>query len=138
MKKNLCLSFLLITAIQCFAQQDPPTPPVDYLQKSKKQRTAAKVMLGAGTAMALISILVVTDDVVGILEPGDKENASLADVLGFGGLAVAAGSIPLFIASGRNKRKAMNLSFNSQKILIPQRNNWSTLAVPSIKITIRF
>ncbi|MEO6135022.1 MAG: hypothetical protein ABIP35_07710 [Ginsengibacter sp.] len=76
----------------------------DYLQKSKSQKSAAWALLGSGSALIIVGVLI-----------GNKKNASFADagtgvVLGGLGLLSTLGSIPLFIASGRNKRKALNSS----------------------------
>jgi len=96
MKKTIICAMLLLLATVSFSQQTNPTQPLtreDYLKKSKSQKITAFVLLGGGvTTLAIIS----------------KGNTSF-DVLGI--LAVAGtlstlGSIPLFIASGRNKRKA--------------------------------
>ena len=96
MKKTIIGAMLLVLATVSFSQQTNPTQPLtreDYLKKSKSQKITAFVLLGAGvTTLAIIS----------------KGNTSF-DVLGT--LAVAGtlstlGSIPVFIASGRNKRKA--------------------------------
>ncbi len=125
-------------ALQPFAQETIPAINTDYLKKSKSQKTAARILLGTGGALMLISALVLVDDVIGIVEPDDKQNLALADALGYTGAAAVIGSIPLFIASGKNKRKAMSLSFNRQKMPLLQKSSWAYQAIPSMKLTIHF
>lgn len=65
----------------------------DYLTKSRQQQTAAWILLGAGATMIAVAA---------------RGNISfdVLPVLVVGGVGGIGGSIPLFIASGRNKRKA--------------------------------
>ena len=90
------LYFLLLAfPATSFCQKTNDSVPViktDYLTKSKNQKTAGWVLLGGGTALIGIGFLV-----------GDSKESTFDD---------AIGSIPLFIASGKNKRKALNMSAN--------------------------
>ena len=99
---------LAFPAISFSQKTNDPTPSVqkDYLQKSKNQKTAAWVLLGGGTALIGLGFII-----------GDGKNASFGDaaegaLLAGVGLLSTIGSIPLFIASGKNKKKAMNLTAN--------------------------
>jgi len=93
----------------------------DYLKKSKSQKTAAWIMLGTGAASLAIAA------------PGEVSFDVLpALVIGGGGLV--AGSIPLFIASGKNKRKAMNMSFRFQQIQLPQGSGFAEKKIPSLNL----
>ena len=89
--------------------QEQPTPAQsmtkqDYIQKSKNQKTTAWIMLGGGTAMAVGGMVWVVNN---LFEPDQGES-----VVFFMGLGAMIGSIPLFIASGRNARKAADMSVN--------------------------
>lgn len=83
-----------------FSQQSEPTEAPtkqDYLTKSKNQKVAGFVLLGAGlTTLAIIS--------------KGKTSFDVLPALAIGGTVCTLASIPLFIASGRNKRKAANAS----------------------------
>jgi hypothetical protein len=102
---------LLILATATFSQQTKPSPALtkqDYLQKSKNQKTGAWVLLAGGTALIGTGFLI-----------GDRKESSFSDagtgvVIGGLGFLATIGSIPLFIASGKNKRKGMNLSFKNE------------------------
>ena len=104
MKKSLFYFLLLAMPATIFCQKTNDSVPdikTHYLVKSKNQKTAAWVLLGGGTALIGIGFLI-----------GDSKNATFDDagtgvVLGGIGFLSAVGSIPLFIASGKNKRRAM-------------------------------
>ena len=104
MKKRMIYFLLLTLPITSFCQKTNDTVPdikTHYLVKSKNQKTAAWVLLGGGTALIGVGFLI-----------GDNKNSTFDDaatgaVLGGIGFLSAVGSIPLFIASGKNKRKAM-------------------------------
>jgi len=96
---------LLMTATSFCQQANPPQPLTknDYLQKSKNQKTAAWVLLGGGLALAVGgAVLDVNSDW------SSSETPYLVVITA--GCASMLGSIPLFISSAKNKRKAMNAS----------------------------
>lgn len=99
---------LAFPAISFSQKTNDPTPSVqkDYLQKSKHQKTAAWILLGGGTALIATGIIVGTGE-----DAYFTDAAGGAAVAGIGILSTIA-SIPLFIASGKNKKKAMNLTAN--------------------------
>jgi hypothetical protein len=59
--------------------------------------------------------------------------ADCVPVRAIGGVA-ALSSIPLFIASGRNKRKGMSLSFKNETAPQIQKNSFVYRTVPSLKL----
>ncbi len=80
-----------------------------YLQKSKKQKTAAWVMLSGGTVMFASGYVWFIYE--GLEGDGVKSTkAKLAIGMFYGGGAAMLGSIPLFIAAARNKGISMSLS----------------------------
>ena len=106
MGKLFICTMLLLMATGSFCQQTDSSHSLtqqDYLQKSKKQKTAAWVLLGGGAAVAVgAAILDVSSD-------WNKSETPYLVAISIG-CASMLGSIPLFIASKRNKRKAMNAS----------------------------
>ena len=104
MKKTIIYLLLIGLSMSSFCQKTNDSVPVvktDYLVKSKNQKTAAWVLLGGGVALMGAGYLI-----------GDSKNATFDDagtgvVLAGIGFLSTIGSIPLFIASGKNKRKAM-------------------------------
>src|SRR6478735_2464395 len=116
MKKVITYVLLLAMPATTFCQKTNDSVPVvktDYLVKSKNQKTAAWVLLGGGVALIGAGFLI-----------GDSKNATFDDagtgvVLGGIGFLSAVGSIPLFIASGKNKRKAMKTTTSIKMETIP-------------------
>lgn len=107
MRKIFIVVFCTFFCISTFAQKTEPAYQLskeDYLQKNKNQKTAAWIMLGGGFVMSTGAIIWAINN---LFEPDQGES-----VLFFAGLAAMGGSIPLFIASGRNKRKAAVMTVN--------------------------
>ena len=97
MKKYITLTMLVILSMPIFSQQVNPKQPLTsakYLAKSKTQGVFGFILLGAGTTTLVI------------LSKGNTDLDAVGPLAVMGGLSTL-GSIPLFIASGRNKRKAI-------------------------------
>lgn len=102
MKKIIIFTMLLILSATSFSQQTTPSQPLtraDYLHKSKSQKTTAWILLGGGSALAITGLL--------LNNQASFDNAGTTAIVGGVGVLSMIGSIPLFIASGKNKRKAM-------------------------------
>ena len=102
-----------------------------YWEKSRDQRTAAWFMLGGGIALSVVGVIGASATIF------DDNNA--ADTYAFvalAGVGLSLGSIPVFIASGRNARKAATLSFKTQPVFLPQQDRFIRKAQPSISIDI--
>jgi hypothetical protein len=124
MKKMLTFLLLLTISTAGFSQQ----PKTDYLEKSKKQKTTAWVLLGGGVALG----------VGAAAWSGSNWESTGPDVLFVIAGASIIGSIPLFIASGKNKKKAEIASFfRIDKAPIAKTNTITTTSVPSIGIRIK-
>ena len=137
MKKSILYFLLLALPAASFCQQSNDSVPViktDYLVKSKNQKTAAWVLLGGGVALIGTGFLV-----------GDGKNSTFDDaaagafLAGIGVLS-AIGSIPLFIASGKNKRKAMNASafIKLETVPLPQKQSFVQNSYPAFSVNIIF
>ena len=126
---------LLLLATTSFCQQTDSWSLTrqDYLDKSKKQKTTAWVLLGAGTAVAVGgAILDVSGD-------WSKSETPYLVAIAAGGASML-GSIPLFIASGRNKRKAMNASswLEIRKQPFPTNTGIALHGTPTISVNLNF
>lgn len=109
MKKVFLSLVIIFLSFSVSSQQTEPKQQLtkqEYLKKSKSQKTAAWILLGTGTAMTMGASIWVANNLFG---PDQGES-----VLLLAGLGAMAGSIPLFIASGKNKRKAnaIGVAFN--------------------------
>jgi hypothetical protein len=134
--RHFYLIFVLFFSYPLLAQDAPTSISTDYLKKSKSQKTAARVLQGTGAALMLISLLVTTDDVLPS-DPDDKQNGKLADALGYTGMAMAIVSIPLSIASKKNKKKAVAISLRREPLPVPGKNGFAISKIPSIGIQFR-
>jgi hypothetical protein len=78
---------------------------IDYLKKSRRQKTTAWILLGTGSALIVAGIAAAysVDD--------DPISAAVSLVFLSGpGIVTSLISIPFFVASGRNKRRALAAS----------------------------
>lgn len=133
MKKIVAFALLLMISVTSFSQQvTNPAPAVkaDYLKKSSSQKFTAWVLFGGGAAVLVITAL----SNLGIDFTGPKKKFPVVPV-GIGAVCMV-GSIPFFIASAKNKRKALSMSFKNE--MIPQRQNDGLVnrLVPSLSLKI--
>ena len=99
------------------AQLSKPELSEYYSQKAKNKKTAAFVLLGGGVIVGLIGATLGTSDIIYEISNNNSQNSN-----GGGGIflfaigtAAIVASIPLFISSLHNKRKA-NLILQNQPI----------------------
>lgn len=141
MKKIIFLVIVLMTADTAFSQQASPTPAFinqDYLQKSKNQKKTAWIMLGGGATLVLTGIVFPKGEITRESFWGPEyKNDGIRGTLYFCGTLSMLGSIPFFIASGKNKKKAMSMSFKYQSVPELQNNSFVNKAVPSIRLTFK-
>jgi hypothetical protein len=135
MQKIMIYFMLLAMPVTSFCQKtnDPvPVIKTDYLAKSKSQKTAAWVLLGGGT------VLIGTGFLIGDSKNSSFDDAATGAVLGGIGVLSAIGSIPLFIASGKNKRKAMNMttSIKMEQATMIQNLSFVQRSYPAIALKI--
>ncbi len=135
MKKFMIYILLAVLPATSFCQKTNDSIPhvtTDYLTKSKNQKEAAWALLGGGAAFIGLGFIV-----------GDGKEASFDDaatggVLAGVGLLSIIGSIPLFIASGKNKRKAKAASvfFKMEKIPELKKQSFVHNYYPSLSLKI--
>jgi len=144
MNKHIIFILLLLLSTNIFSQQTTTTDPkvkTDYLNKRFHQNTAAHLMLWCGLAATITGGVISTNDNT---EPGlfgfpvrsDKKYKSAGDIIAIAGLVSMAGSIPLFIAASKNKRRAMSVSLKNETTRQLLKENFVTVAVPSISFKI--
>jgi hypothetical protein len=149
--KKIILYMLLIFPTAIFYQSTPndlPTVKTDYLKKSKSQKTAGWILLGGGFALTTTSVLIAapkaTEDLAyglgGFLsgEPAPENDYTAENILLVTGTAAMLGSIPLFIAAGKNKKKALNMSttIKMEKATIIERQSFVQSSYPAIALKI--
>lgn len=114
----------------------------DYLDKSRRQKTTAFVLLGGGLVVGTVGFVIAgtkaADDLLNCIGLNNCEGSNYGLETGMiivGGLATI-GSLPLFISAGNNKKRAFELSFKPQPTNIPKYAGNIPRAVPSITYTI--
>ena len=111
----------------------------DYLKKSKHQKTATLILLSGGGALMITGYIIPKGEVIHESPIGQKsyKNDGIRGALTSSGAIVMLGSIPLFIASSKNKRKGMSLSFKNEMVPRVQNRSFVYYAIPSLSLKIR-
>lgn len=141
MKKLLLLMLIIILAVNTFSQDSNVSAmkKAYYLQKAKNQKTTAWVMLIGGVAFIGTGYILwnnaANNDPVGTIFLVDQ-NANTGYALTLIGGLSCLGSIPFFIASGNNNRRAAELSFGTQQIYLPVNGGMALKYGPAISIKI--
>ena len=136
MKEGLLVVMIALTGISIIAQQTEPGRQLtkqEYLDKSKRQKTTGWVLIAGGTAMAVIGGIIFEQSE---FLSEDDPDTDLGGILFATGLAADLASIPFFISSGKNARKAATISFKNQKILLPLQNGFVKKNRPAITLIV--
>lgn len=142
MKPIILVAILLILARSAFSQQNNPSPILtkqDYGKKSKQQKTAALLFLGAGTG--LITTAIIIEPFYNFRKVGSTLMMPPLDytyktIFFLTGLASMIASIPFFINSSKNKKKAAGVSFNMEKIQTVQQKSLVVHSYPALSLKI--
>ena len=127
----------MLFAEKIFSQVDTATAhtslKTEYLKKSKTQKTIAWVLVATGTTLMIIG---------GSVGNHAATDLSINEAASGGGLIIAGavmdlGSIPLFIAGAKNKRRAMSVSINSDFVPRLQQGMVARVRMPGIGLRIR-
>src|SRR4030095_3314674 len=148
MKKIIILQMLLAVVAASFGQQITPKPlwtESDYYIKSKKQKTAAWILTGVGTAGLIVTLAadagqalggaLTTAFSVGTVEP-EYKSYTVPYVLS---AATLIGGIYLFVASSKNKKKARaaSVTINMEKAPTLRGTVLSNHSFPAVGVRIR-
>lgn len=151
MKKILIYFLMIAIPSTSFCQNtndSVPSVQTDYLQKSKNQKTAAWILLGSGSVLMTTSVLLAVPKATEELsyglnqlfggEPAPEVDYTVENVLLITGTAAVLGSIPLFIASKKNKKKALNMTTNikMEKVTFLERQSFVQSSYPAIAFKI--
>ena len=145
MKLIILGTMLLILANSAFSQQKNSIPILtkqDYGKKSKHQKTAAYIFLGAGAGLITTAIIIepfYDFSKVGntlMMPPPDYTNKTIFFITGLAAMVV---SIPFFINSSKNKKKATTFSFRTEKIpaILQQSKMYHSYPALSLKINLQ-
>ena len=139
MKKIILLLSTVLVVNSIFSQQINSKPVLtkqDYLKKSKTQKTVGWILAGAGAGMSVLAIATTDyDDLANVLQGDNSSINTKSAFLIIGGIT-AVSSIPFFISSGKNNRRAMtattSLKFEKLPEHLPgniQRNIYPALSI---------
>jgi len=143
----LTLVMSLVLSASSFAQTTNPAQPFspeDYRKKSKSQLTAAYIFLGGGTVLAAAGVAIGFGEAVNtignIFNPDEVSTSNTGEVLFYTGLVSMAGSVPLFIASSRNKKKAASVSaiFKMEHRSVIQQQSLARASYPALSFQFSF
>ena len=145
MKKLIVFFLFIVLSGRSFSQQINPPPPLskqDYLQKSKKQRTAGRVLLATGAALIATAFIIPKGDsvnngiTVGVWSSQEYENDGIKTAFLIAGAASSLGSIPFFIASSKSQKKGISLSFSGETTRQIRQKEFVYYFIPSLKLKI--
>ena len=135
MKKLLLIFVLTMISLGGYSQTENQDFSKDYyLQKSKNQRTAGWVLLGAGAGIGIIGAIVSAEALTEDWFFGDSKKSDTGLIIGAVGAASSLASIPFFISASKNSRKAAQLSLESQRYIIPGKEISGVQRALSLKI----
>lgn len=114
MKKIIAFILFLVFNVASFAQLNDSTyrqtVKNEFLKKSRNQRTTGFILLGSGAALIMTGVLMVNNSNDDILNPGNWVDAGAGvGITTIGGLSAIA-SVPFFIMSANNSKKARQMS----------------------------
>ncbi len=136
--KSITLLLMMTISTNLFSQQTIAAKNADYLKKSKNQKKVAWIMLGGGTTFVLTGMIIPHGEVVHAGFLGDDyKNDGIRSSFQSTGIIFMLASIPFFIASSKNKKKAASVSINNEKIQTLQKGSFAYKFVPAVRLTIR-
>jgi len=136
--KEIVLSVtMLLVLINSFAQTTVDSEAIKkYLDESKRQKTKAWVFLIGGTALGVLATSQIEriehDPAIGFTESFNS-GMGWASV-GLVGATFVLCSIPLFIHSKKNARRASSISFNNHRILLPSQQGSISLLLSTLTL----
>jgi len=140
MKRIIFFLTLLLFVLNLFGQA--PTNPKHsrdyYLIKSKNLNKAANILLAGGAVCILTAFLIPKGEETSNFFFTQRKNDGIRASFGLTGITSMLGSIPFYIVSAKNKRKAnaATLSFNNQRVLFPQRGTFVSKTQPTLTLKI--
>lgn len=133
MNRILFLAIAIALSTNCLAQQEVIKPAKGtyqyHYQKQRSNRTAGWLLLTGGLVLGATGVGI---DLGNIFEPG-KEDDKTGQIVSYTGIAAMLGSIPCFIASGKHKRKALELKAQPTATLQPMKFR----SIPSLTFTMK-
>ncbi len=144
MKKFLLTLTLLFFVFNLFSQSKTSVglSKDDYIKKSKNQKKVGWILLGGGAALVATGLIIPQGESEGIdicpvtLLCEEYKNDEIKAAFGLTGFVSMLSSVPFFVASGKNKRRAVSVSLKTEKAAYL--NNYSLVrnSFPALRIKI--
>jgi len=147
MRKIIFSAVLFLFSASLFGQQTNPGRALsdqDYLQKSKNQKKTALIFLASGAGLIITSFIIprgaLKEDgiCIGAFCDDKYKNDGIKSTLFIAGGVAALGSIPFFIASKKNRRKATSVSFKMENTIQLYNRNLASASFPALRVKLRF
>ncbi len=140
MKKIFLTLTLLLFVLNVFSQAETkPNIRDHYLKKGKDQKRIANILLVGGAASVLTGIVIPKGEEIRDFSFLTKyKNDGIRGTFLMYGLVSMLLSIPFYIVSAKNKRKAnaATISFNNERVLFQQRGTFITKTQPTLTLRI--
>jgi hypothetical protein len=137
MKKTIMWLGFTVLGFSAFCQEKTVQLNLrdEYLQKSRNQKTAAWILLGGG-ALATTAGMINFSNEFDIWSSNSGAGGAIVATIGVGAMV---GSIPLFMASSRNRNKAMmmNAGIKIENGAILQQQGLTRVNFPAVSLGIR-
>jgi len=145
MKQTIICAMLFLVALSSFSQPTNTQPSLtqDYIKKSKNQKKTGNILLFGGLSVMVTSFLIPEGELVheginlGIYDTSENKNDGIKAAFLLTGFIATVSSIPLFIWSGKNRRKAASLSFKNESTVQMHNQNLVYTSIPAINIKYR-
>ena len=105
-----------------------------YLRKSRGQKTAGFVILGIGTATFITGAIMMSHSEYLILDEEFYDGAGLMSL----GILIDLGSIPFFISSAKNKKRAMSMALINEPIPKEMIAHVKQYSIPALSVRWKF
>lgn len=144
MRSTLCFIAILVSLAALSQQTDPKMQTLkdDYLNKSRKQKKTAFIFLGSGVVLVATAFIIPKGESEGIvIDPFSgsseaHENDGIKGATALTGILAMLTSIPFFIASSKNKKRAMNLSFKNETAPQRYQSRLAQKVFPALSFTV--
>jgi hypothetical protein len=134
----ILLVFVIGLSVSAFSQQKAAqgSSREELLSQSKKQKTTAFVLLGAGAVGTGAGAALISSNfcIFGCTDSQDRALGVGSGLFVAGGIAMLA-SIPVFISAANKSKQAYRISASSQPILIPELGQNGPRSIPTIKVS---
>ncbi len=147
MRQIIISTMLFLVASSSFSQQTTSQPSFtqqDYLEKSKKQKKVGTILLVSGAGLIATSIIIPKGELVyngicvGAYCDDKYKNDGIKSAFFIAGGIAALSSVPLFIVSRKNRRKATSVSIKMENTIQLYNQNFVHTSFPALRVKANF